>query len=56
LFEDIEAVLLKADVGVKATHEIIQFLREESKKKKNRGRRAVKRAIKRENIRYFKRL
>jgi len=34
LFEDIEAVLLKADVGVKATQEIIQFLREESKKRK----------------------
>jgi Signal recognition particle GTPase len=34
LFEDIEVVLLKADVGVKATQEIIQFLREESKKRK----------------------
>jgi len=34
LFEDIEMVLLKADVGLKATEEIIQYLREESKKRK----------------------
>ncbi len=34
LFEDIEMVLLKADVGVKATEEIIDFLRNESKKRK----------------------
>ncbi|WP_457644573.1 signal recognition particle-docking protein FtsY [Persephonella sp.] len=34
LFEDIEMVLLKADVGLKATEEIIQFLRGESKKRK----------------------
>lgn len=34
LFEDIEAVLLKADVGVKATQEILQYLKEESKKRK----------------------
>ncbi|MCX7759879.1 MAG: signal recognition particle-docking protein FtsY [Hydrogenothermaceae bacterium] len=34
LFEDIEAVLLKADVGTKATQEIIEFLRQESKKRK----------------------
>ncbi|WP_456402323.1 signal recognition particle-docking protein FtsY [Persephonella sp.] len=34
LFEDIEMVLLKADVGLKATEEIINFLREESKKRK----------------------
>ncbi len=34
LFEDIEMVLLKADVGVKATEEIIDYLRKESKKRK----------------------
>ncbi|NPA12939.1 MAG: signal recognition particle-docking protein FtsY [Aquificae bacterium] len=34
LFEDIEMVLLKADVGVKATEEIVDFLRKESKKRK----------------------
>lgn len=34
LFEDIEIVLLKADVGIEATEEIIEFLREESKKRK----------------------
>lgn len=34
LFEDVEAVLLKADVGVKATKEIVSFLRQESKKRK----------------------
>lgn len=34
LFEDIEIVLLKADVGIEATEEIIEFLRKESKKRK----------------------
>lgn len=34
LLEDIEAVLLKADVGVKATEEIVSFLRDESKKRR----------------------
>ncbi|MCX7739088.1 MAG: signal recognition particle-docking protein FtsY [Hydrogenothermaceae bacterium] len=34
LFEDIEAVLLKADVGVKSTKEIVSFLRQESKRRK----------------------
>jgi len=34
LFEDIEVVLLKADVGIEATEEIIEFLRKESKKRK----------------------
>ena len=34
LFEDIEVVLLKSDVGVEATEEIIKYLREESKKRK----------------------
>ncbi|WP_457640732.1 signal recognition particle-docking protein FtsY [Persephonella sp.] len=34
LFEDIEMVLLKADVGLKATEEIIDFLKEESKRRK----------------------
>ncbi|MBK3333072.1 signal recognition particle-docking protein FtsY [Persephonella atlantica] len=34
LFEDIEMILLKADVGVKATEEILDFLRKESKKRK----------------------
>ncbi len=34
LFEDIEMILLRADVGVKATTEIIDFLRTESKKRK----------------------
>jgi len=33
LFEEIETALLKADVGVKATQEIMKFLREESKKR-----------------------
>lgn len=33
LFEEIETVLLKADVGVSATTEIIDFLRKESKKR-----------------------
>lgn len=33
LFEEIETVLLKADVGVSATTEIIEFLRKESKKR-----------------------
>jgi len=33
LFEEIETVLLKADVGVSATTEIINFLRSESKKR-----------------------
>jgi len=34
LFEDIEMVLLKADVGVEATEEIIDFLKKESKKRR----------------------
>ncbi|MEZ0323105.1 MAG: signal recognition particle-docking protein FtsY [Hydrogenothermaceae bacterium] len=34
LFEDIETVLLKADVGTKATQEIIDFLRQESKRRR----------------------
>ena len=34
LFEEIEMVLLKADVGIKATEEIIDFLRKESKKRR----------------------
>jgi len=34
LFEDIEIVLLKADVGIQATEEIIEFLKKESKKRK----------------------
>ncbi len=34
LFEDIEMVLLKADVGIEATEEIIEFLRKESKKRR----------------------
>ncbi len=34
LFEDIEIALLKADVGVEATEEIIDFLKKESKKRK----------------------
>ncbi len=33
LFEDLEIALLKADVGVKATEEIIEFLKKEAKKR-----------------------
>ena len=33
LFEDLEIALLKADVGVKATEEIIDFLKKEAKKR-----------------------
>jgi len=34
LFEDIEMVLLQADVGIDATEEIVEFLRKESKRRK----------------------
>ncbi len=34
LFDEIEIALLKADVGVEATEEIIEFLKKESKKRK----------------------
>ncbi|RMA97310.1 signal recognition particle-docking protein FtsY [Hydrogenothermus marinus] len=34
LFEEIEFALLKADVGIDATEEIVEFLRKESKKRK----------------------
>ncbi len=34
LFEEIETVLLKSDVGIQATQEIIEFLKTESKKRK----------------------
>lgn len=34
LFDDIEALLLKADVGVKAASEIVEFMKEESRKRK----------------------
>ncbi|WP_456382955.1 signal recognition particle-docking protein FtsY [Persephonella sp.] len=46
LFEDIEMVLLKADVGVKATEEIIDFLRKESKKRRLKDGEQLKELLK----------
>ena len=46
LFEDIEMVLLQADVGVKATEEIIDFLRKESKKRKIKDGEGLKELLK----------
>ncbi len=46
LFEDIEMVLLKADVGVEATEEIIDFLRKESKKRKLKDGEQLKELLK----------
>ncbi len=46
LFEDIEMVLLQADVGVKATEEIIEFLRKESKKRKIKDGEGLKELLK----------
>ncbi|RUM61217.1 MAG: signal recognition particle-docking protein FtsY [Persephonella sp.] len=46
LFEDIEMVLLQADVGVNATEEIIDFLRKESKKRKIKDGEGLKELLK----------
>ncbi|SNZ07176.1 fused signal recognition particle receptor [Persephonella hydrogeniphila] len=46
LFEDIEMILLKADVGVKATEEIIDFLREESKRRRLKDGEQLKELLK----------
>jgi len=46
LFEDIEVVLLKADVGAKATEEILDFLRKESKKRKLKDGEQLKELLK----------
>ncbi len=46
LFEDVEMVLLQADVGVKATEEIIEFLRKESKKRKIKDGERLKELLK----------
>lgn len=46
LFEDIEMILLKADVGVKATEEIIDFLRKESKKRRLKDGEQLKELLK----------
>ncbi len=46
LFEDVEMVLLQADVGVKATEEIIEFLRKESKKRKIKDGEGLKELLK----------
>ncbi|WP_457624794.1 signal recognition particle-docking protein FtsY [Persephonella sp.] len=46
LFEDIEMILLKADVGVKTTEEIIDFLRKESKKRRLKDGEQLKELLK----------
>ncbi len=46
LFEDIEMILLKADVGVNATEEILDFLRKESKKRKLKEGEQLKKLLK----------
>ncbi len=46
LFEDIEMVLLKADVGLQATEEILDFLRKESKKRKLKDGQQLKELLK----------
>ncbi len=46
LFEEIEMVLLKADVGLKATTEIIDFLREESRKRRLKDGEQLKELLK----------
>ena len=46
LFEDIEMVLLKADVGVKETEEILDFLRRESKKRRLKDGEELKELLK----------
>lgn len=46
LFEDIEMILLKADVGVKAAEEILEFLRKESTKRKLRDGQQLKELLK----------
>ncbi len=46
LFDDIEMVLLKADVGLQATEEIIDFLRKESKRRKLKDGEQLKELLK----------
>ena len=46
LFDDIEMVLLKADVGLKATEEILDFLRKESKRRKLKDGEQLKELLK----------
>jgi len=46
LFDDIEMVLLKADVGIEATEEIIEFLKKESKKRKFKDGEQLKELLK----------
>ena len=46
LFEDIEMVLLKADVGLQATEEILDFLRKESKRRKLKDGQQLKELLK----------
>ncbi len=46
LFEEIEIALLKADVGVEATDEIIEYLKKESKKRKIKDGEQLKELLK----------
>ena len=46
LFDEIEIALLKADVGVEATEEIIEFLKKESKKRKIKDGEGLKELLK----------
>ena len=46
LFEEIEIALLKADVGVEATDEIIEYLKKESKKRKIKDGEQLKKLLK----------
>ncbi len=46
LFEEVEFALLKADVGVEATEEIIDFLKKESKKRKIKDGEQLKQLLK----------
>ncbi len=54
-FEDLEIALLKADVGVKATEEIIEFLKEESKRKRIKDGEELKKYLKEKLSRYLQR-
>ncbi len=54
LFEDIEIALLKADVGVKATEEILEFLRKESKKRRIKEGEELKELLKEKLVEILK--
>ncbi len=54
-FDELEIALLKADVGVKATEEIIDFLKDEAKRKRIKDAEKLKSYLKEKLARYLQR-